>query len=326
MDQYSNLVQQLILKLTSSPEFEQIRAYNTKMQKWNAFFLLLVFIPTGLFVAMYYTSFAEGFEVHVAIALAASIVLLLIFTILTSGRSKRNTALYKHMVVEDLVRKIDDHYKYQPSEKIGEQDFNDAHLFYSSQNRYSGSDLFTANIDSVRVSFSDLNVSHRESRGKRGGVRDVNVFTGQFYTFESGQIRTQGNIFFVRDKVGFIANSLDKLKLKVGIKDRGEVLPIPDPALESKFRLIAEVPAEGQSFYQKFTPIITFLRNKNIEASFAFSIVNGKFYLAVDNPYSRFEHFLAKDMLSPELLQTYVDDFCSSKELVDFIVSQLKTW
>ena len=331
MEQYTGVIQNLINRLSGSPEIEEIKQFNIMQNKMFLIFGLPFFLFSFL-LAGYYTVnsntdyksvFFESLIPYIGIAMAVSAVVFVGWMIKSNTKSKMYIEKYKRMVVENLVRAVDERFRYEPLEKISEEDFNLAHLFYTYQNRFKGDDLFAASIDGVQVSFSDLRVSKKTSGKKRKKVR---IFTGQFYMFDLGKNLTQGNVYFVRDKQGMIANSLGKFFSKVGIKDRGEIIAIPDPELEAEFRLIAEVKEEGGMMYQKLLPIINFLRNNFSEWNFAFSIVGGKLYLAIHDRAFRFESPHHKKLLDPETFEKYIEDFSSSVRVVDGVASLIKQW
>jgi hypothetical protein len=229
---------------------------------------------------------------------------------------------FKALVIERIVRFIDENLTYSPKDCIPKSVFMLSKIFTTKPNRYKGDDLVSGKVGATQIQFSELNAEYESGSGKnrhRYTVFRGILFVGDFNKHFIGQTvvlpDTAEKLF------GRLGQKLQSLNIF-----RGNLVKLEDPEFESHFAVYGSDQVEARYILSTslMARITDFKKKtgKRIHLSFIGSMV----FVAVSYTRDLFEPRLFKTLLDFEPVRQYFEDLQLAVGIVDDLNLNTRIW
>lgn len=224
--------------------------------------------------------------------------------VLKGSRAKFRSE-FKERVMLPVTRRFFPELSYGPERCISKSLYDEADLFRTELDHYSGNDLFTGKLGEVDFSFSELLCQYQSGSGKNRHTHTA--FRGFFFV---GEFHRD---FYFRTKIvpdtaesilGVLGRGLQRLGDSVSDE---KLIDLENPEFEKLFKATANDQVEARYI---LTPIfmeklVAFRRKVGGDVSLSFA--NGKMFLAISTHHDYFEPRLFGEILSRKDLMKFID-------------------
>jgi hypothetical protein len=229
---------------------------------------------------------------------------------------------FKSLVIEKIVRFIDENLNYNPKGYIPKSTFMLSKIFTTKPNIYKGDDFVSGKVGATQIQFSELNAVHESGSGKN--KHSVTVFKGIFFVGDF-------NKHFIGETI-VLPDTAEKLFGRLGQKlqslnvFRGELVKLEDPEFESHFVVYGSNQVEARyilstSLMERITEFKK-KTGKKIYLSFIGSMV----FVAVSYSRNLFEPKLFTTLLDFEPIKQYYQDLQLIIGIVDDLNLNTRIW
>jgi hypothetical protein len=229
---------------------------------------------------------------------------------------------FKALVIERIVRFIDENLTYSPKDCIPKSVFMLSKIFTTKPNRYKGDDLVSGKVGATQIQFSELNAEYESGSGKnrhRYTVFRGILFVGDFNKHFIGQTvvlpDTAEKLF------GRLGQKLQSLNIF-----RGNLVKLEDPEFESHFAVYGSDQVEAR--YILSTSLMARITDfkKKTGKKIHLSFIGSMAFVAVPYTRSLFEPRLFKTLLDFEPVRQYFEDLQLAVGIVDDLNLNTRIW
>jgi len=229
---------------------------------------------------------------------------------------------FKSLVIEKIVRFIDENLNYNPNGCIPKSTFMLSKIFTTKPNIYKGDDFVSGKVGATQIRFSELNAVYESGSGKNR--HRTTVFRGIFFIGDF-------NKHFIGETI-VLPDTAEKLFGRLGQKlqslnvFRGELVKLEDPEFESHFVVYGSNQVEARyilstSLMERITEFKK-KTGKKIYLSFIGSMV----FVAVSYSRNLFEPKLFTTLLDFEPIKQYYQDLQLIIGIVDDLNLNTRIW
>jgi len=229
---------------------------------------------------------------------------------------------FKALVIERIVRFIDENLTYSPKDCIPKSVFMLSKIFTTKPNRYKGDDLVSGKLGATQIQFCELNAEYESGSGKNR--HRYTVFRGIFFIGDFNKHFT-GQTIVLPDTAEKLLGRLGQKLQSLNIF-RGNLIKLEDPEFESHFVVYGSEQIEARYILSTslMARITDFKKKtgKKIHLSFIGSMV----FVAVSYTRSLFEPRLFKTLLDFEPVRQYFEDLQLAVGIVDDLNLNTRIW
>lgn len=229
---------------------------------------------------------------------------------------------FKALVIERIVRFIDENLTYSPKDCIPKSVFMLSKIFTTTPNRYKGDDLVCGKVGATQIQFSELHAEYESGSGKNR--HRYTVFRGIFFVGDFNKHFT-GQTIVLPDTAEKLFGRLGQKLQSLNIF-RGNLIKLEDPEFESHFAVYGSDQIEARYILSTslMARITDFKKKtgKKIHLSFIGSMV----FVAVSCTRSLFEPRLFKTLLDFEPVRQYFEDLQLAVGIVDDLNLNTRIW
>jgi hypothetical protein len=229
---------------------------------------------------------------------------------------------FKALVIERIVRFIDENLTYSPKDCISKSVFMLSKIFTTKPNRYKGDDLVSGKVGATQIQFSELHAEYESGSGRNR--HRYTVFRGIFFVGDFNKDFTGQTIVLpdtAENLFGRLGQKLQSLNIF-----RGNLIKLEDPEFESHFVVYGSDQVEARYILSTslMARITDFKKKtgKKIHLSFIGSMV----FVAVSYTRSLFEPRLFKTLLDFEPVRQYFEDLQLAVGIVDDLNLNTRIW
>ncbi|MBN1795157.1 MAG: DUF3137 domain-containing protein [Sedimentisphaerales bacterium] len=284
----------------------------------------IIFIGAGAFsiAVIFILIFAS--QVHEAVPFI--FFPLIIAAVITAGLGWLITRGYrsdfKMLVIERLVKFVDEDLNYDASGKIKKSEFNASKIFHTKPNVYKGDDLVYGKVGDTQVKFSEVDAKYESGSGKNKSVKQI--FKGLFFIGDFNK-HFAGQTFVLPDTsekfLGKIGQAFQEWNIS-----RPDLVKLEDPEFEREFVVYSTDQVEARYILSTslMKRIVDFKNKtgKKVNLSFVASQVN----VAVSFTKRLFEPRLFRTLLDFEPMQEYFEDLQLAVGIVEDLNLNTRIW
>jgi hypothetical protein len=229
---------------------------------------------------------------------------------------------FKSLIIERIVKFVDDNLQYRADGCISKSEFNASKIFHTKPNRYKGDDLVWGKIGQTTIKFSELDAKHESGSGKNRTV--VQVFKGLFFIADFNK-HFHGRTVVLPDTAERLFGKLGQMFQEWNFS-RDDVVKLEDPEFEKEFVVYSsdQVGARYILSTSLMKRICDFKRKsgRKVHLSFVGSQVNA----AISYNRSLFEPKLFSTLLDFEPVREYFEDLSLAVGLVEDLNLNMRIW
>jgi hypothetical protein len=236
--------------------------------------------------------------------------------------SKDYIAEFKILIIDRIVRFIDENLSYYRMGCIPQSTFMLSQIFKTKPNRYKGDDLVSGKIGETEIRFSELNAEYESGSGKNRSVRTV--FKGLFFIGDFNKDFTCRTVVLpdTAEKLfGRIGQKLQSMNLV-----RDDLIKLDDPEFEKLFVVYGndQVGARYILSTSLMKRIVDFKNktNRDIYLSFIGSMV----FVAISYKRNLFEPRIFETLLDFDPVREYFEDLQLAVGIVDDLNLNTRIW
>lgn len=284
------------------PQLDAIEIDRKKVVK-KTYITLFVCIIAILLV---FVIFKDNPDTLIPVAIVGFTLFLITFFALKVIFAQKYKKSFKQNIISLVLSYFKKDLQYFPEQFIPQETFVGSLIFNQSFNRYNGEDLITGTVDSIPISFSELNVQHVTGTGKNR--RTTNIFNGVFVVIQNPKNHFGHTIILPDTAERLFGGKIGNFFQSLG-KSRGTLVKIDHREFEKEFCIYGSEPNNT----------LTLLNNTLIENLLDLKKrVGRKIYISfVGNTVNVAVNF-TKDMFEPRVFKT-VKDFKYMNRQVEFI-------
>lgn len=229
---------------------------------------------------------------------------------------------FKSLVIEKIVRFIDENLSYEPQRCIDKSTFMLSKIFTTKPNRYKGDDFVSGKVGATQIQFSELNAAHESGSGKNRHRHTV--FKGIFFMGD-----------FNKDFVGetvVLPDTAEKLFARFGQKlqslnvFRGQLILLEDPEFEAHFVVYGNDQVEAR--YILSTSLMARITDfkKKTGKKIYLSFIGSMVFVAISYTRNLFEPKLFTTLLDFGPIKRYYQDLQLVIGIVDDLNLNTRIW
>jgi hypothetical protein len=229
---------------------------------------------------------------------------------------------FKSLVIEKIVRFIDENLIYSPKRCIPKSTFMLSKIFTTKPNRYKGDDFVSGKVGATKIQFSELNAVHESGSGKNR--RSTVIFKGIFFVADFNK-HFIGETIVLPDTAeklfGWLGQKLQSLNVF-----RGELIKLEDPEFESHFVVYGSDQVEAR--YILSTSLMARITDfkKKTGKKICLSFIGSMVFVAVSYSRNLFEPKLFTTLLDFEPIKQYYQDLQLIIGIVDDLNLNTRIW
>ena len=232
------------------------------------------------------------------------------------------TSTFKMVVIERLVKFIDENLQYRPHDKIPQSTFVLSKIFSTEPNRYSGDDLVFGKVGQTEIRFSEVDAKHESGSGKNRTV--VQIFKGLFFIADFNKHFTSTTVVLpdTAEKLfGWLGQKIQEMNVF-----RGQLVKLEDAEFEQNFVVYSSDQIQARYILSPslMERIIRFKTEtgRKIYLSFVGSMV----FVAISFSRNLFEPKLFSSLTDFENIREYYDDLDLAISIVDDLNLNTRIW
>ena len=215
---------------------------------------------------------------------------------------------FKSLVIEKIVRFIDESLNYEPQRCIPKSTFMLSKIFTTKPNRYKGDDFVSGRVGATRIQFSELNAVYESGSGKNRSRHTV--FKGTIVLPDTAQ-----KLF------GRFGQKLQSLNVF-----RGQLIKLEDPEFESHFVVYGSDQVEARYILStSLMARITDFKKKTGEKMYL-SFIGSMVFVAISYARNLFEPKVFTTLLDFGPIKRYYQDLQLVIGIVDDLNLNTRIW
>ena len=236
--------------------------------------------------------------------------------------TKGYVARFKSLVIQKIVRFIDENLNYDADEYIDNTTFMLSKIFTTKPNRYKGDDLVWGKTGATKIKFSEIKAEHESGTGKNR--RRYTIFKGLFFIGDFNKHFTCETVVLpdTAEKLfGHFGQKLQSINIF-----RGQLIKLEDPEFESHFVVYGDDQIQARYILSTslMERIIEFKKKSGRKIYLSF--VGSKVFVAVSYTKSLFEPRLFRTLLDFEPVREYFEDLQLAIGIVDDLNLNTRIW
>jgi hypothetical protein len=283
-----------VLHSSLAPQLEKIISARRKIYG-SLLTTILAILPLGYFLTLVEIANIEAIKIIVGLSFPLAFWLV-------HRKYKTYREIFKSEVMVPVCREFFPDLVYRPESCISKSFYDEAELFRSELDNYSGNDHFRGKIGEVDFEFSELNCSYETGSGKNR--RRVQVFKGFFFVGDFHReiyFRTKVQPDLAENVLGILGRGIQR------VFSGNRLVDLEDPEFEKLFRVTSDDQVEARYILTpKFMETLKEFRNR-IGVNVSVSFVNSKMFLAVYTNEDYFEPRLFGDVFRRKDLMHFID-------------------
>lgn len=236
--------------------------------------------------------------------------------------SKGYVTEFKTLVIQKIVKFIDEDLEYSKSGYIRESLFMLCQIFQKSPDRYRGDDFVSGKVGATKIKFSEIHAEYQSGSGKNRHWHTIFkglFFVGDFnkdFTCRTVVLPDTAEKFFGR--IGQKLQSLNKF--------RGQLIKLEDPEFESFFVVYGSDQIEARYLLSTslMKRIVDF--KKKTGRKIYLSFVGSMIFVAISYTKDLFEPRLFKTLLDFEPIREYFEDLQLAVAVVEDLNLNTRIW
>jgi len=236
--------------------------------------------------------------------------------------SKGYRSNFKSLIIERIVKFVDDELQYDAKSCIKKSEFNTSKIFHIKPNRYKGDDLVWGKIGQTAIRFSELDAKYESGSGKNRTV--VQIFKGLFFIADFNK-HFRGRTVVLPDTTeklfGKLAQTFQKLNFT-----RDELVKLEDPEFEKEFVVYSNDQVEARYILSTslMKRIVDFKRKSDRKIHLSF--INSQVNVAISYNRGLFEPKLFSTLLDFGLVRQYFEDLELAVGIVEDLNLNTRIW
>ena len=304
----------------SSTLYANLQVLEKERQKVLAKVIQVEGIAAVILIAVLFFCFGtfgdDRFLVHLAVL--GGMAMFGLFYWLT----KQYRSQFKDVVIEPLVKFLDDNLTYVKTGHVTQAIYEQSRLFTHHVERYSGDDWVEGKLGQTYVQFSELHTEY--SVRSRNGRRWVTIFKGLFFVADFNK-HFHGRTVVLPDSAEKMLGGFGKF-LQSKNSSRDDLVKMDDPIFEKEFVVYGTDQIEARyilsSSLMKRIMDFRLKSKKNIHLSF----VNSKVFVAISYSKNLFEPNVFKTLLSFSPVEEYFNDLKTAVSIVEELNLNTRIW
>ena len=251
-------------------------------------------------------------------------VLLCIITgaVICHFMTKGYVARFKSVVIQRIVRFIDENLNYDADDYIDHETFMLSKIFTQKPNIYKGDDLVWGKTGATEIKFSEIKAEHESGSGKNR--RRYTIFKGLFFIGDFNKHFTCETVVLpdTAEKLfGHFGQKLQSMNIF-----RGELIKLEDPEFENHFVVYGDDQIQARYILSTslMERIVEF--RKKTGRKIYLSFVGSKVFVAVSYTKSLFEPRIFRTLLDFEPVREYFEDLQLAIGIVDDLNLNTRIW
>ncbi|MGE4158110.1 MAG: DUF3137 domain-containing protein [Planctomycetota bacterium] len=234
---------------------------------------------------------------------------------------------FKAEVVGRLVKAMGPSLEYSPTGSISREEFVRGRLFLTDLDRFRGEDLVQGRVGETEIRFSEIHAEDRRTRTDSKGRTQhyyVTIFRGIYFVADFHK-DFQGQTVVLPDvaekSFGWLGKAMQKMNMR-----SEKLVHLENPEFEKEFVVYSTNNQQARYILTpSFMESLLAFRRKN-ERAIHVSFVNSNIHIALSSTKDRFEPWLYKSILNPELLRGFVADIGFLTGIVDDLNLNTRIW
>ena len=300
------------------PELFELEQRRKKLLKKYFTIVFAVLSIAAALVLVLITSFNLSIDIIFVFIILCAVILTVICVYIMKGYVKD----FKILVIDQIVRFIDENLIYYQSRFIPKSVFVASQIFKTKPNRYKGDDYVTGKIGDTKIDFSEIDAKYESGSGKNRNVKTV--FKGLFFIADFNK-NFKGQTIVLPDSAEKLFGLFGKLLQSWNLV-RNQLISLEDPEFEKLFVVYGSDQVEARYILSTslMRRIIDFREktNRNIYLSF----VGSKVFVAVPYTKNLFEPRIFKTVVDFEPIKEYYEDLLLAVGIVDDLNLNTRIW
>jgi len=300
------------------PDLQVLERQRKTIANKIIYFGVAVFVLAGIFILIFAGNARDIMPVILFPLIGAAVI--------TTGFSwfisKGYRSSFKSLVIEKIVKFVDDQLQYQAEGCISKSEFNASKIFNTKPNRYKGDDLVRGKIGQTAIKFSELDAKYESGSGKNRTV--VQIFKGLFFIADFNK-NFRGRTVVLPDTAERLFGKLGQMLQEWNIS-RDDLVKLEDPEFEKEFAVYSSDQVEARYILSTslMKRICDFKRKSGRKIHLSF--INSQVYAAISYNRNLFEPRLFSTLLDFEPVQKYFEDLCLAVGIVEDLNLNMRIW
>lgn len=291
---------------------EERKKIAKKVVFYNIIFSISLFISFFIFAVLFVFAFL----------LFIGIIFLWVFLCFKTTKGYKSN--FKSMVIERIIKFIDENLNYSPAQCIPQSLYMSSRLFLKTPDKYFGDDYVYGKIDKTQLEFSELHTQY-VTRDSKGRTTSHTIFKGVFFVSNFNK-NFKGITMVLPDTAQKMFGNVFGNIFQSWNKFRGELIKMDDPEFEKLFVVYGSDQIEAR--YILSTSLMRrILDYKNkIKKNIYLSFIDNKLFFAISYYKNLFEPKLFKTLLDFNLIKEYYEDLELTISIVEELNLNTRLW
>ncbi len=291
---------------------EERKKIARKVIFYNIIFFIALILSLILFELLLYITFF----------LLIGIIFLWIY--LYNKTTKDYKSNFKNIVIERIIKFIDNNLNYSSAQCIPESLYLSSKLFLTTPDKYIGDDYVYGEIDKTQLEFSEIHTQY-ETRDSKGNTTWHTIFKGIFFVSNFNK-KFKGITLVLPDTAQKMFGNLMGNIFQSWNKLRGELIKMDDPEFEKQFVVYGSDQIEARYILStSLMKRILDYKNRTKKSVFL-SFIDNKLFFAISYYKNLFEPKLFMTLLNFNLIKEYYEDLELTIRIVEELNLNTRIW
>ena len=271
-------------------------------------------------IALYFTNFIVLF--------VGGIVGFILWIVIGSWIQGDYRVRFKRTVVDRLVKFLDPTLHYEPSDCIGQNEFQASQLFLQGIDRYKGEDCVTGTLDKTAIRFSEVHAEYKStSTDSKGRTKTTwhTIFKGLFFVADFNK-EFRGVTVVLPDTAEKMFGKWFGQALQGMNMVRPDLVKLEDPEFETQFAVHSHDQVEARYILSPalMRRLLDFRAKtgSDVYVSFAHSRV----YVALPLQKNLFEPRIVKSLVDVQMVEEFFADLVLATGIVEDLNLNTRIW
>ncbi|HEV7281008.1 MAG TPA: DUF3137 domain-containing protein [Pirellulaceae bacterium] len=235
---------------------------------------------------------------------------------------------FKRTVVDRLVKFLDPTLHYEPTDCIGQHEFQASQLFQKGIDRYNGEDCVTGTLDKTAIRFSEVHAEYKSTSTDSKGRRKTSwhtIFRGLFFVADFNK-DFRGVTVVLPDTAEKVFGKWFGQALQGMNMGRPGLVKLEDADFEKSFVVHADDQVEARYILSPalMRRLLDFRAKtgSDVYVSFAHSRV----YVALPLQRNLFEPRIFKSLVDPQMIEEFFADLVLATGIVEDLNLNTRIW
>ena len=237
---------------------------------------------------------------------------------------KDYTSEFKNLIIEPLIKEIDNGLSYMPNAHVAEANFIRSKIFTAHPDRLSGNDYIRGKIDGIKIELSDIHAQkkHKNSKGKTSWST---IFQGLFIVCEFNK-HLKSQTVILPDSAQNTFGSLIGNWLQANNTNKSELVKMDNVEFEKEFVVYSDDQIEARYIltHTLMSKLLHFKKKSKHPLSISF--LGGKIYMAIEYNKDLFEPSVFHSLLEYKIAMEYIQTLHLALGIVQELQLNQKLW